>query len=109
MNLFSTHVGQLAPADITVAQALADLATIGILQERNIRSANVVSEQLQHALDSRILIEQAKGVLAATTGMNMNEAFTVMRAYARDRNLTLSKVADDVIARRINVGAQTSK
>jgi GAF domain-containing protein len=73
MNLFSTHVGQLAPADITVAQALADLATIGILQERNIRSANVVSEQLQHALDSRILIEQAKGVLAATTGMNMNE------------------------------------
>ena len=101
MNLFSTHVGELAPADITVAQALADVATIGILQERNIRSANLVSEQLQLALDSRILIEQAKGVLAATVGMSMNEAFAAMRTYARNNNLTLRKVAEDVIERRI--------
>jgi GAF domain-containing protein len=109
MNLFSNHVGALAPEDITVAQALADVATIGILQERNIRSANLVAEQLQHALDSRILLEQAKGVLAATNHMSMNEAFSVMRAYARDRNLPLRQVADDVIARRIDIGAQTSK
>jgi GAF domain-containing protein len=108
MNLFSTRVGALPPEDITVAQALADVATIGILQERNIRSANLVSEQLQHALDSRILIEQAKGVLAATTGMSMNEAFAAMRSYARNKNLTLRKVADDVIARRIVFDALTA-
>jgi GAF domain-containing protein len=103
MNLFSTHVGELAAADIAVAQALADVATIGILQERNIRSANLVSEQLQRALDSRILIEQAKGVVAATTGMSMNDSFTAMRKFARDRNLSLRKVADDVIARKVDV------
>jgi GAF domain-containing protein len=103
MNLFSTHLGALAPADITVAQALADVATIGILQERTIRSANLVAEQLQHALDSRVLIEQAKGVLAATTGMSMHDAFSTMRAYARERNLSLRKVADDVIARTIDL------
>jgi GAF domain-containing protein len=86
MNLFSTHVGELAHEDIAVAQALADVATIGILQERTIRSATLISEQLQHALDSRILIEQAKGVLAATTGMSMNEAFATMRAHSRNKN-----------------------
>jgi GAF domain-containing protein len=107
MNLFSIHVGELAAADIAVAQALADVATIGILQERNIRSANLVAEQLQHALDSRILIEQAKGVLAATTGMSMHDAFGAMRAYARSRNLSLRTVADDVIARKLDVGLPT--
>ena len=104
MNLFSFNVGKLAQSDIAVAQALADVATIGILQERSIRSANLVSEQLQHALDSRILIEQAKGVIAATTGLSMTDAFAAMRLYARERNLPLRQVADDVIARRIEVG-----
>jgi GAF domain-containing protein len=103
MNLFSVNSGELGPADIAVAQALADVATIGILQERNIRSANLVAEQLQRALDSRILIEQAKGVLAASLGMNMNEAFSALRAYARDKNLTLGSVADGVVAREIRI------
>ncbi len=108
MNLFSIHVGALGPADIVVAQALADVATIGILQQRNVRSANLVAEQLQHALDSRILIEQAKGVVAATTGGSMNEAFTVMRKYARDRNIPLRKVAEDVVSRQIDFSRQPS-
>lgn len=103
MNLFSAHVGELSPADIAVAQALADVATIGILQERTIRSANIVSEQLQYALDSRILIEQAKGVLAATSGMSMNEAFSLMRGYSKNRNLTLRKVAEGVIAHTLDL------
>ena len=102
MNLFSDHIGALVSEDIAVAQALADVATIGILQERHIRSANVAGEQLQRALDSRILIEQAKGVLAATMNITMNDAFANMRTYARDRNLPLRQVADDVIARRIS-------
>ena len=103
MNLFSHHVGALNPQDIAVAQALADVATIGILQERSIRSANLLSEQLQHALDSRILIEQAKGVIAASTNLNMNEAFSALRSYARSRNRTLRDVADDVTSRRLDM------
>ena len=86
MNLFSHHFDALVPEDIAVAQALADVATIGILQERHIRSTNLVAEQLRRALDSRILIEQAKGVLATTMNTIMNDAFAIMRAYARDRN-----------------------
>jgi GAF domain-containing protein len=103
MNLFSTQIGELGTADIAVAQALADVATIGILQERNIRSANLISEQLQHALDSRILIEQAKGVISATTGMSMNESFSALRKYSRDGNLSLRTVAEDVISRKVVV------
>lgn len=103
MNLFSTHVGELAPQDISVAQALADVATIGILQERTIRNGGVVAEQLQRALDTRILIEQAKGVLAASVGMTMNEAFAAMRTHARNGNLTLRTVAEDVVARKIRL------
>lgn len=103
MNLFSNHVGALADEDIAVAQALADVATIGILQERTIRSAQLLSEQLQHALDSRVLIEQAKGVLAATLLVSMNDAFALMRRYARATNLPLRQVADDITSRRIDL------
>ncbi|MEO7722373.1 MAG: GAF and ANTAR domain-containing protein [Pseudolysinimonas sp.] len=106
MNLFSVHVGELGPEDIAVAQALADVATIGILQERTIRSANLISEQLQFALDSRILIEQAKGVLAATAGLSMDAAFNTMRSYARNHNQTLRSVADDVIARKVDLSQE---
>lgn len=103
MNLFSTSVGELGPEDIAIAQALADVATIGIIQERSIRSAQRLSEQLQHALDSRILIEQAKGVLAATRNVSMNDAFTVLRTYARTKNLPLRQVAEDVVTRRLEL------
>jgi GAF domain-containing protein len=108
MNLFSHHAGALADEDIAVAQALADVATIGILQERSIRSSHLLSEQLQHALDSRILIEQAKGVLAATLNTTVHNAFVIMRTYARDRNLPLRGVADDIVARRLQLGSHTS-
>lgn len=103
MNLFSQHIGALADEDIAVAQALADVATIGILQERSIRAAQQLSEQLQHALDSRVLIEQAKGVIAATLKTTMPNAFALMRRYARDRNLPLRQVAEDVVARRLTL------
>ena len=107
MNLFSHHIGALKPEDIAIAQALADVATIGILQERHIRSANVISEQLQSALDSRVLIEQAKGVLAATLPTNMNNAFAILRTHARNNNLSLRKVAEDVIARRLDLAPES--
>lgn len=103
MNLFSPEPGALASEDIVVAQALADVATIGILQERSLRSAQLLSEQLQYALDSRILIEQAKGVVAATTGKTVDAAFAILRSYARNNNLPLRRVAEDVVARTLRL------
>ncbi|GAB3140131.1 GAF and ANTAR domain-containing protein [Marisediminicola antarctica] len=103
MNLFSTRVGELNPADIVVAQALADVASIGILHERSTREKEVVSEQLRYALDTRILVEQAKGVLFESTPMTMDESFGSLRTYAREHRVTLRIVASGVIDRSIGV------
>lgn len=105
MNLFSTQVGELNPRDVAVAQALTDVATIGILQERSIRETGIVAEQLQRALDSRILIEQAKGVLSQTASIGMDDAFAMLRRYARNSNLSLRAVAEGVANRSIDIGA----
>ncbi|MEO8529433.1 MAG: ANTAR domain-containing protein, partial [Pseudolysinimonas sp.] len=80
-----------------------DVATIGILQERSIRETGMVTEQLQRALESRVLIEQAKGVLSALGGIDVEAAFTLLRTYARDHNLTLRSVAEGVTARTLDV------
>ena len=103
MNLLSTTSGVLNDRDIAVAQALTDVATIGILQERMIRESGLVSEQLQRALDSRILIEQAKGVLSQTGQMTMDEAFSTMRGYARSNQLSLHTVAEGITNRTLDV------
>ncbi|MEO7146511.1 MAG: GAF and ANTAR domain-containing protein, partial [Terrimesophilobacter sp.] len=103
MNLFSTHVGGLSARDAAIAQALTDVATIGILQERSIRESGLVSEQLQRALDSRILIEQAKGALSQTFSIGMDEAFAMLRNHARSRNLSLHAVAEGVANRSIDI------
>ena len=103
MNLFSTRVGELNEADVIVAQALADVASIGILQERSSREKEIVSEQLQYALDTRILVEQAKGVLFESTTMTLDESFGSLRVYARDHGMTLRAVASDVIDRTISI------
>lgn len=103
MNLFGVQVGELNAPDVAVAQALADVATIGILQERSIRETSVIAEQLQWALDSRIVIEQAKGVVSATGKLTMDESFTALRCYARRTNTTLRNVAQGVIERTIDV------
>lgn len=102
MSLFGTATGVLDPRDAAVVQALADVATIGILQERSIREAEAVAGQLQHALQSRIVIEQAKGVLSAARGIGMDEAFAVLRDHARRNNLTLRSVAEGVAARTVD-------
>ncbi len=103
MNLFSNTVGELNAPDAAVAQALADVATIGILQERNIRETGIVAAQLQRALESRVLIEQAKGVLSAQGDMDVDTAFTTLRTYARSHNLTLRAVAEAVTTRTLDV------
>ena len=97
MNLFHDQPGALPATDLALGQALADVATIGILQERAIRRGEVLNEQLQTALNSRILIEQAKGVLAEHGNLTMDTAFDRLRSYARRHNLRLSAVAQQVI------------
>lgn len=103
MNLFRNEIGELNAPDAAVAQALADVATIGILQERSIRETAIVTGQLQRALSSRILIEQAKGVLSAAGLMDVDEAFQSLRSYARRNNLTISAVAEGVTGRTLDV------
>jgi hypothetical protein len=97
MNLFHKQPGALPATDLALGQALADVATIGILQERAIRRGEVLNEQLHTALNSRILIEQAKGVLAQHGKLTMDTAFDRLRSYARGHNLRLSAVAQQVI------------
>jgi GAF domain-containing protein len=103
MNLFGERRQALSDRDAAVAQALADVATIGILQERLVREGNILAEQLHAALDSRIVIEQAKGVVAATLSIDMDAAFSVLRNHARTNNLTIRGVAEDIIGRRLRV------
>ncbi len=98
LNLFHVEAGEMRPVDVEAAQALADVATIAILQHRASAQAQVLNEQLQHALNSRIVLEQAKGMVAERGGLDMEQAFTVLRKYARDHNLRLVDVAEAVIA-----------
>ena len=95
LNLFSTGTGRLEPGDVRIIQALADVATIGLLQERGIRDQKIVTEQLQGALNSRITIEQAKGALAQTHAITVDAAFELMRGYAHRHRL--SDVAHAVV------------
>ena len=98
LNLFQVEPGEMRKADVEAAQALADVATIAILQHRASLEAQVVNQQLQHALNSRIVIEQAKGMVAEREGLNMEQAFSALREHARNHNLRLVDVAEAVIS-----------
>jgi GAF domain-containing protein len=97
MNLFHGQPGALPDGDLMLGQALADVATIGIMSKRAIRHSKVLTEQLQTALNHRVIIEQAKGVLAHHGGLSMNAAFDRLRRYARTHNARLSEVARKVV------------
>ena len=97
LNLFRADAGAFAPADVRVGQALADVATISLLHERSMRLSDTLSEQLQTALNSRVVIEQAKGKLAERLGVDMDQAFSLLRQHARSRNLRLSDLAQAFI------------
>jgi len=96
LNLFHAGTGGLGSGELRLAQALADAATIGILQQRTIHRTEVVAGQLQAALTSRIIIEQAKGVLAERLKISTDDAFEMLRGAARHRNRLLSDLARDV-------------
>jgi GAF domain-containing protein len=97
LNIFSSHPEPLGSDDRQVAQALADIATIGILQERAVGDARVVTSQLEIALESRIVIEQANGIVAERNHVSIDTAFTMLRGYARSHNLLLSQTAREII------------
>jgi GAF domain-containing protein len=97
LNLFRGEEGVLDDADLRAARALADVATIAILQHRAALESHNVIEQLNHALNSRIVIEQAKGIIAERSHLDMEEAFTWLRHHARSHNLLLVNVAHAVI------------
>jgi GAF domain-containing protein len=99
MNVFgATKGGDFQDTDVTVMQALADVASIALIQERAIRRAEVLSEQLQGALNSRIVIEQAKGAVAQARGVSVDEAFASIRGYARSKHRRITDVAHTIIA-----------
>lgn len=97
LNLFHIDQAALAEGEVEIAQAFADVATIAILQHRAGLEGQVLNEQLQQALNSRVLIEQAKGVIAERAGLSMDDAFRALRTHAHSHNLGLVDVAQGVI------------
>jgi GAF domain-containing protein len=104
LNLFYRAEQNFQPSDSHLAQALADVATIGILQQRSIHRSEELAEQLQSALDTRTIIEQAKGVLAERGGLSMDGAFDVLRRYCRSQRLHLADTARGIVEGHLDTG-----
>jgi len=101
LGLFGAAVGALDPEDLSLGQALADVASVALVQDRAATDQATVNEQLQDALSSRVVLEQAKGVLAHRGDLSMPEAFAALRQFARDHDLRLARVAQDVVMRAL--------
>jgi len=98
LNVFGNEIGgNFDDTDVQIVQALTDVAAIGLLQERLVRRGEVLTEQLQSALNSRIVIEQAKGAIAQAQGVSIDAAFNTLRGYARRNNRKLTEVAREVL------------
>lgn len=102
LNVFGKGIAPLDETDARVIQALADVATISLLQERALAAAETLTQQLQGALSSRILIEQAKGVIAASNDVTLRQAFENLRRYARSHHVLLSDLAARVVNRELD-------
>lgn len=103
LNLLRQDRGDIPPRDLRAAQALADVATIGILHERSLRDSHVVRDQLQSALDSRVVIEQAKGYVAHNNDISPEDAFLLIRTYSRNNGLRLSDVAHRLVEQSLTL------
>jgi transcriptional regulator with GAF, ATPase, and Fis domain len=101
LGLFGSTVGALNHEDLTLGQALADVASVALVHDKAAADIAIVNEQLQTALTNRVVIEQAKGVLAQLADLDMAQAFAVLRRYARDHNIRLTDVAQQVTARSL--------
>jgi AmiR/NasT family two-component response regulator len=97
LSVFRSDPGPLDPTDVVIAQGFADAIAIAILQTRALKDAQSLAGQLQDALDSRVLIEQAKGMLAERANESVSEAFIRLRRYARGHNEKLSAVSEAIV------------
>lgn len=97
VNLFRTQPGVMSEGDLSVGQGLSDVAAVGILHQRILVRAEVINQQLQTALNTRTVIEQAKGVLAERGAIDMDQSFTLLRGYARRTNQRLADLARAVV------------
>jgi GAF domain-containing protein len=97
LNMFHEGRGVMDDGDVAVAQTLADIATLGIIQHRMADEVQQLTEQLGNALNSRIATEQAKGMLAESMGLEMHDAFDLLRTQSRDRGVRLSDLAQDLV------------
>lgn len=104
LGVFGAASGRLSDADIRACQGMAHIATISLLSRRASGKSHDVIGQLQEALDSRIVIEQAKGVIAERSGIGPDEAFQALRRYARNHNLRLNEVARDTVHGNLRIG-----
>ena len=105
LGLFGDNVGRLDSTDLDLAQALAHVACLAIVNERSASDRTTVNTQLQHTLTSRIVLEQAKGVIAHAGGLDIDGAFMVLRRYARANERNLGSVAADVVNRKLHADA----
>jgi GAF domain-containing protein len=108
LNLFRDAAGRLADRDLPLAQGMADIAAIALLQERAARESRDVVAQLQAALSSRVVIEQAKGVLATRAQIGVDAAFAQLRTHARNHNRRLSDVAHELVGGELDPTVLTS-
>lgn len=104
LGLFGSSPGELGEDDIRLAQALAHVASVAIVQHRLSADQRVVADQLRIALDKRVVLEQAKGILSQVGDLSMDDAFAALRRYARDRNERLTDVAGALVHRRLPAG-----
>lgn len=105
MNVFRADTSPLGSDEVRVARALADVATIALMQERAITHAEAMTKQLQAALNSRIVIEQAKGAVARSFGIGVDEAFDLLRGHARRNRLRLTDLARSLVADTAGISA----
>ena len=105
LNLFMSAAVELPSSDVALVQALADVASITIVQDQSTRDSAVREAQLQHALESRIVIEQAKGMIAVHDGVGMETAFARLRTHSRNNNLKLTDLATQLIDGSISLDA----
>jgi GAF domain-containing protein len=103
MNLFSVGPDSFTDRDAALAMALTQVATISLVQQQTIQNQGTVNDQLQQALESRILIEQAKGVLAQRHGVPIDAAFSLLRTYARTSSSKLHDIADLVVREGLSI------
>jgi AmiR/NasT family two-component response regulator len=105
LNLFRSAQGFMTSADVAVAQGFADVATIAILQHQTYLDAQTLNSQLSNALNSRIIIEQAKGMVSQFSNCDMDQAFNRLRTHSRNHNLRLTDVARAVVEGRSDMAA----